>query len=264
MNTIIKELLENGHVDGFLAYKSSNGFYYPAFFTEDNLEELEPWRPVDARYPIVKILLELVRQYPDKRFGVLVRGCEERAIYELYKHDQLDREKVVIVGQACSQELANECECYKPYPDSIHYGNPSLAIEESKRLQELKHIDDSEKRFSWWIKHFNRCIMCFGCRDVCPVCFCKECSLEHSELIPSPMIPPDITFHLVRAVHLAGRCIDCGLCEEICPACIPLRTLYKGITNIVSKIFGYKPGSLQDRSPFSFLGEETMLPSGPR
>jgi len=68
MNTKIKKLLEEEYVDIFLAYKKINGFFYPAIFTKENMEELEPWNPMDARYPMVKLLLMLVRQNPDKTF----------------------------------------------------------------------------------------------------------------------------------------------------------------------------------------------------
>jgi len=63
---------------------------------------------------------------------------------------------------------------------------------------------------------------------------------------------------------MGGRCIDCGLCEEVCPAGIPLRSLYKEVNLLVEGIFGYKPGAADGKSPFSFLGEEMLLPSGPR
>ena len=26
----------------------------------------------------------------------------------------------------------------------------------------------------------NRCIQCYACRDICPICWCNECELEKS------------------------------------------------------------------------------------
>ena len=71
---------------------------------------------------------------------------------------------------------------------------------------------------------------------------------------PGRFHPANPTFHLARAIHMVGRCIDCGLCEEACPADIPLRTLYKKVTEIISKEFGYKTGfSVDEKSPFNII-----------
>jgi len=80
----------------------------------------------------------------------------------------------------------------------------------------------------------------------------------------SENLPPDTSFHLVRAVHMGGRCIDCGMCEEVCPARIPFRFLCKGVNMLVEQIFDYRPGAEEGQSPFSFFGEEMALPPGPR
>ena len=88
------------------------------------------------------------------------------------------------------------------------------------------------------------------------MCFCNECSLEADELIRRGDIPPEIpTFHLTRAVHMAGRCIDCGLCSEACPADIPLRTLYKKVADIIDEQFNYRTGyTVGQKSPLNLLG----------
>jgi Na+-translocating ferredoxin:NAD+ oxidoreductase RnfC subunit len=58
---------------------------------------------------------------------------------------------------------------------------------------------------------------------------------------------------------MVGRCIDCGLCEEACPSNIPVRTLYKEVGEIVSKIFNYKTGEVTEvKSPLNILGEVTL------
>ncbi len=263
MNTKIKKLLEEGRVDGFWAYKTMHGFPFPWLFTRENMEELEPWKTTRARYPILKMLLAQARKNPEKTYGVLVRGCEERGLNELFKWNQLQPERVVALGQACTRELADYCECWKPYPDRLDYGEPAAPAGESRKVKELQAMKMDERQ-QWWLSHLNRCIKCYGCRDVCPVCFCTECTLQHDELIPQAKLPPDASFHLVRAIHMGGRCIDCGLCEEVCPAKIPLRSLYKEVNLLVEEIFGYKPGTADGKSPFSFLGDEMLLPAGPR
>ncbi len=264
MNTKIGKLLTEGAAAGFLAYRTVQGHLFPWLFTKDNVAELEPWRQNSARYPVLKLLLALARRNPAETYGVVLRGCEERGLEELFKWNQLQREKIIVLGQACSAELAAACECSKPYPDRLDFGQPVPGVAKSRKLAEL-HSMTNGGRLDSWLSHFNRCIHCYGCRDVCPVCFCTECSLEHAELLPADTLPPDTSFHLVRAVHMAGRCIDCGLCEEVCPARIPLRSLYKEVNHLVGEIFDYRPGEAADgKSPFSFLGEDLLLPQGPR
>jgi ferredoxin len=87
---------------------------------------------------------------------------------------------------------------------------------------------------SFWMEEFVKCIKCYGCSNICPMCFCNECSLKCDDLVKRGELPPEIpVFHHTRAMHMVGRCIDCGLCEEACPSTIPLRTLYKKINGIL-------------------------------
>ncbi|MGC8605890.1 MAG: 4Fe-4S ferredoxin, partial [Desulfomonilaceae bacterium] len=113
-------------------------------------------------------------------------------------------------------------------------------------------------RLAYWLGEFNRCIKCYGCRDICPVCFCNVCTLKDDDLVKTGDLPPENPmFHLTRAVHMAGRCIDCNLCTEVCPADIPLRTLYKRVAEIIADEFGYitgEPG--EGKSPLNILGPE--------
>ncbi len=259
----MKSLLEDESVFGFLGQKMIGGYPLPYLFTKDSLNDLEEAAMSDAHYPMTTILQQIVRQHPDKTFAVMVRGCDERALKELYKWNQLDQSRIITIGVACSQELAEECECRLPFPSMLDYGEKAEPVAKSTRLEKVKVLADDE-RLRYWLENFNRCIKCFGCRDVCPMCFCNECALEHAKLIHGDQLPPDNpTFHLVRAVHMAGRCIDCGLCEAVCPAHIPLRILYKQVAEIVNELFGYRPGLDEDYSPFSLLGEEVRLETKP-
>ncbi|MBM4285017.1 MAG: 4Fe-4S ferredoxin [Deltaproteobacteria bacterium] len=261
----VKSLLTEGKVAGYLGYILREGHPLPHLFTRDHLAELEQAvvPPGDARYPLDKILQALARRYPEDTFTIQVRGCDERGLNELYKWGQLDPDKVVLVGVACPQEQADYCECPGPYPSVVDYGEKCNPVPQSRRVARIDSLGQ-EAAFQEWLGHFARCVKCYGCRDVCPMCFCKECGLEHPELMSIGKVPPDTIFQLVRAIHMAGRCIDCGLCEEACPADIPLRVLYKKGNLLVKELFDYDTGSLgTGLSPWKSLGDEVTLETKP-
>jgi formate dehydrogenase subunit beta len=254
----VKKLLEEGKIQGFLGLREDNGSVRPHLFKQP--EELgsmslgDSKKAGDVRYPLNKTLIKLAQAYPDATFAVLVRGCDARGLIELFKWKQLQAEKVVPIGIACPAELAQACECRQPYPDDCVAGEkqPGTEVQDS-----VKNVDDLSvgERFSYWMEHFERCVKCYGCRNVCPMCFCKECALEETDLVQTAVLPTENPiFHLTRAVHMAGRCIDCGLCEEACPADIPLRALYKKVAEILAGDTGYRPGYQPDqKSPLNLI-----------
>lgn len=253
----VQSLLEAGEIRGFLGLSEKNGHIGPCLFCEgDDIDKLvagDRKRPGDSRYPLNKQLIHLARFYPEDRFGVLVRGCDERGLRTLFTWNQLNPNKIVPVGIACSQDLADACECIQPFPDEFVAGEKAEGCSFSSVVQ-VEGLDLT-KRFAYWMEAFSRCVKCYGCKYVCPVCFCKECSLECDDLIRTGDIPPEIpVFHLTRAVHMAGRCIDCGLCSEACPADIPLRTLYKKVADIMDQEFDYRTGYTDQKSPLNIPG----------
>lgn len=253
----VQKLLTEGKIKGFLGLREENGHIMPHLFCDprelDVLSLGDRKKAGDARYPLNQLLIRLALKYPEETFGVLVRGCDERGLRELFKWKQLNEGKLLLVGLGCSNELARACECEKPFPDDLIDGPKESGLD-SQKLARINEMG-LEERLRFWEVEFNRCIKCLGCRNVCPMCFCKECTLEEADLIDSGEIPPaNPSFHLVRAMHMVGRCIDCGLCEEACPAGIPLRTLYKKVAEIVWNEFGYKTGfNIDEKSPFNII-----------
>lgn len=257
----VQELLQSGKIKGFLGLRERHGQVGPYLFTDgDDLEGLvvgDRFKPGDSRYPLNKQLMKITRGDPSGCYGVLVRGCDERGLKTLFGSGQIKSEQVVPVGIACPQDLADACECLKPYPDERVAGEAA----EPRSFATVAKVEamELEERFRLWLAEFSKCIKCYGCRNICPMCYCSECTLENKDFGDIGSLPAENpVFHLTRAIHMAGRCIDCGLCNEVCPADIPLRTLYKKIADIVEEEFHCRPGYGSPETPpgLNIRGEE--------
>jgi len=149
--------------------------------------------------------------------------------------------------QACLEEnketqgvtnIAVERRRFAELPPEEREGKPLETL-----MQQIL-LMDNKSRLEFWQRELSRCIKCYGCRDVCPVCICDECELESPEWISPGEIPPNFPlFHLIRAYHMADYCIGCGECEATCPMSIPLRTIQSLIRRQPPEmIFKYIPG----------------------
>lgn len=147
------------------------------------------------------------------------------------------------------------CELPTPQDYDILLGEPTSPVAE--RVASQVNIDQlkgttPQQRWEFWKKEFSRCIRCYACRNVCPACYCKRCFVEETEpqwLSPAPTWQDNLTFQVIRNIHVAGRCTDCGECERVCPVNIPLRSLTKEMYDIVGELFQFKSGMDKDAVP---------------
>ena len=200
----------------------------------------------------------------DKKAGIVAKPCDSRAINEYIKENQVKRENVHIISVECSGivdengDLRPGCaEC----GDRISLPGIKEAAEEKESLA---------GDFAKFRKEIDKCILCFACRQACFGCYCKSCFIERE--VPDWQ-PADIdagtkmTFHLGRAMHLAGRCVECGSCEASCQSGVNVRYITKEVSDFIYEVYGYKAGMDADEksallthspddSEIGFLGGE--------
>lgn len=256
----VREWLEHESVDLFLAYRMIYGHPLPHAFSKQKIEEVRGLVTGPARYPLGKVAWQISVLQPEVNLGLLAWDCDQRALSVLSVWNQIKPGKVKAIhlpSRPSPLTEQAECPCLEPRVSGSCKGR--LGLEFMAKTGDVDAMEPGE-RFRRWMYEFQKCIKCYGCRNICPVCFCKECSLAHPDLLETGRLPPEVPlFHLVRAVHMAGRCVDCGLCEEACPAEIPLRLLYRKANEIVKDVFGYEAGASPDQSPFHVLGEPLNL-----
>ena len=182
--------------------------------------------------------------------AVVVKGCDERGLVILEKESQVDRQTLRVIGMACDgmgQPKCDTCEVHQPRFADEFIGEaaaPTPATQHAAALDALMQMSPAE-RMSWWAQEFERCVKCYACRQVCPLCYCERCIADKNRpvAIDTSATPKgNFAWHITRAFHLAGRCVGCGECARACPAGIPLGLLNLTLAHAAEKHFGYQAG----------------------
>ncbi len=127
-------------------------------------------------------------------------------------------------------------------------------------------VKDIEERTDSIVKlnaFFDRCINCYNCRNMCPVCYCKECVFNTDVFNHQPVqyhqwaekkgaikLPTDTVFyHLTRMAHMSHACVGCGQCSTACPSDIDVFQLFKSVAQKTQAAFEYSPGTDENQPP---------------
>lgn len=269
-----KELLKNKQVDIVIGYKRAcDGILAaPAFiYTEEDTGDLI-W---DAY--CVYNLANYLNDFSGKKIGIIAKACDIKSIIVLLQENQLKRENIFIIGIECAGVVDEKrLDKYKGKVEEVSYHEKCRAckpaipvfydmlIAQEKKEQPLRMEEDAyaavrkfeakslKERFKFWEGEFKRCIRCYACRQVCPMCYCPRCVAD--QFLPSWFSKAidfrgNFSWNMTRAMHLAGRCIDCGECERACPVGIPLRDINKKLEKDVKELFKYEAGISTDKKP---------------
>lgn len=295
-----KELLADHRVDCVIGYeRSPRGRVRPAFIYHPDDASRLVWNP-DCTHNLTVYLSQKILdgmrpsgkklEWQQPRIGIVVKPCDSRAIHLQLAEQRYQREQVHIIGVTCEgiredsninvdigsgqARLQNRCQvCTDRTPvvfDRLVGGtiSPELSDEDPYQAVDALEARTPQERMEFWLNQFDRCIRCYACRQVCPLCDCPTCLYERDD---SLWVGPSVgwegiglnesrTFHLGRAFHLAGRCIGCDECERVCPMDIPISYLNRRLSQEVRERFGYIAGIAPVPSPIISVlsGEEGL------
>lgn len=216
------------------------------------------------------------------KIGVIVKGCDLKALVGLMGESQLKREDLYLIGVPCVGVLASTvqpatelttdtiaskcCECDAHLPTGCDYlpnvALPSLPQLEGKYSAEIARLEalTPSERWAYWKEQFSKCIKCYACRQVCPFCFCEQCLCDRNKpqmVETTPRPAGNTAWHIVRAMHLAGRCAGCAECERVCPMDIPLNLLNRKMAKELKALFDYEAGlEVNEKGPLTTFTEK--------
>jgi formate dehydrogenase (coenzyme F420) beta subunit len=265
LRTLARQLLESGEVQLFIGWEDGRLGARPTFITRPD----EADRLIFDTRCVHNLATYLNPRRPQLtglgKLGMVVKGCDVKAVAGLLREAQLTRDRLVIVGVRCGgvleepalpeaaplapQTVAPRCYgCDNRVPSLVDHiigpeqpEPPAPAVTMDDRVAMIDAMSPDE-RWKFWTEQFSRCVRCYACRQVCPMCVCERCIADKTmpQWIETASQPRgNYAWNMVRALHLAGRCVDCGECERFCPVGIPLSLVNRKVQQIMDERFDY-------------------------
>jgi ferredoxin len=255
-----RRILDEGKVNVIIGYgqNSADGPAYPIFVRKPEEVDKLVWN--DKCY--ANLATYLTRK-DIKAFGkpaIILKGCDERALVVLQQESQIDREALYVIGVACDG-VGNPraakclvCDVHRPRFANEVLGEATASDAGDGRYAEIEEFLEKSpaERMAYWMEELSRCIKCYACREVCPLCYCNLCIVDKNRptvIDTSATLKGNLAWQIVRAFHLAGRCVSCGECARACPAGIDLGLLNLTLARAAEEHFQYRAGIDPEKTP---------------
>jgi len=126
-----------------------------------------------------------------------------------------------------------------------HSGDGSSCVQNKTQIEPSPLCSPLSGSLVKFKEEIDKCILCYSCRQACYGCYCKSCFIERDmpDWQPAEIdAGTKMTFHLGRAMHLAGRCVECGACEAACASGVNVRYIISEATDFIEEEYGFKTG----------------------
>ncbi len=189
-----------------------------------------------------------------KNVAVFLKPDGVRSINILAAEAQLNPDQVVVFGfdivngEPVELQGKKAADFTKLIEEQKSAGlSPELQAE-ADRLEQMS----AAERFEYWKEQFSKCIKCYACRQVCPMCYCRRCIVDVNQpqwINTSSHTLGNFEWNIIRAFHLAGRCVACGGCDRACPVNIPLRLINYRMAKESLEAFDHFAGESAEQKP---------------
>jgi len=278
-----KRILTAGEVTAIVGYTAARrkGSAQPIVITNADDAQKLIFTPACVNNLAV-YLTKAKKEIPKQgKIGIVVKGCDLKALAGLMGESQLKREQMYLIGVPCAGVLAStihpdtqltkdtiapkctECDAHLPQGcDYLPTQQPVTPELEKKYAAEIARLEalTPKERWAYWKEQFSKCIKCYACRQVCPFCFCEQCLCDRNKpqmVDTTPRPAGNSAWHIVRAMHLAGRCAGCAECERVCPMDIPLNLLNRKMAKELKELYDYEAGfEVKENGPLNSYTEK--------